>query len=120
MISEDFISLAIDILIPEHKIISEGIAYYRIDSDFRDFILQCVRTHGVIGFSYDFESLNFGVVLQGKEAVEVQTKEEAKRVETLAKKLEKKAEDIKKKSKKRMAMAIIITIRDIIDIFLAF
>jgi len=45
------------------KVKSKGIAYYRIDPQFRDFLKKCDEKHGIIGFEWDGESLNFGVIL---------------------------------------------------------
>lgn len=45
------------------KVESEGIAYYRIDPDFKEFLQKCEEKHGIIGFEYD-GSFNFGVILK--------------------------------------------------------
>jgi hypothetical protein len=58
---------AIDIELNEAK--SDGVAYYRIDPQFKEFLLKCKEKHGVIGFEYDFDGLNFGVIL-GEQADE--------------------------------------------------
>ena len=56
--------VAIDI---ERQVVeSDGAAYLRIDSKFRDFFKLCDEKHGVIGFRYDGESLNFGFILGKK------------------------------------------------------
>ena len=52
---------AIDIDINEIE--SGGVAYYRITSEFRNFLKQCNEKHGIIGFEYEEGSLNFGVIL---------------------------------------------------------
>ena len=58
---------ALDIKFPaDTPIPSAGIAYYRIPADFRDFLKKCRVEHNVIGFSYEFGELNFGVILQDK------------------------------------------------------
>lgn len=44
-----------------------GTAYVRISPQFRDFLKLCKKKHKVIGFEYDFESLNFGVVIAREE-----------------------------------------------------
>ena len=41
----------------------EGIAYYRISPHFRDFLTKCFEKHGIIGFSYEKNSLNFGILI---------------------------------------------------------
>lgn len=57
---------AIDIDIALDKVESDGVAYYRIDPKFKEFLQKCDDKHGIIGFEYD-GSFNFGVIL-GKEA----------------------------------------------------
>jgi hypothetical protein len=54
----------IDINLNEVK--SKGTAYFRITPAFRDFLKLCQEKEGVIGFEYDFDSLNFGVILSDK------------------------------------------------------
>ena len=55
---------AIDI--NENTIASEGVAYYRITPDFRDFLKVCEEKHGILGFEYTQGELNFGVILKKK------------------------------------------------------
>ena len=88
--------IAIDVTIPAKEIKTDGTAFYRIDPGFRDFLIRCLRTHGVIGFSYDFESLNFGVVLASSEKEIVDETKVAKEKE-LVNELKEKEKDIKKK-----------------------
>jgi hypothetical protein len=62
---EDETLKAIDITIPaDIPIHSEGVAYYRITPEMRDFIQLCKDKHGVLGFEYTFGELNFGVILK--------------------------------------------------------
>ncbi len=86
--------IAIDIRIPSEEIQTEGVAYYRISPDFREFLIKCMKQKGVIGFEYDFDSLNFGVILKGEE------KEKTEKEKELEKKLEEKEKEIKEKIKK--------------------
>lgn len=87
--------IAIDIAIPVDKIDTGGIAYYRIPVDFRDFLIKCMKQKGVIGFEYDFDSLNFGVILKSEEEIPKTEKEKE-----LEKKLNEKEKEIKDKIKK--------------------
>lgn len=94
--------ISIDVRIPGKQIKSEGIAYFRISPEFRDFILKCEADFGVIGFSYDFEDLNFGIVLKSSEP-EFPVSEEQKKVEEeLEKDMKEKEEEIKGKGKKEI------------------
>ena len=54
---------AIDIKL--NKAESDGVAYYRIDPEFKNFLKLCQEKHGIIGFEYD-GSFNFGVILAKK------------------------------------------------------
>ena len=91
--------IAVDVTIPAKQIETDGTAFYRIDPQFRAFLLKCDDVHGVIGFSYDFEILNFGVVLASSEPEKVITADEKKKEEVLIKDLKKKEKEIKKKGK---------------------
>ena len=42
---------------------SSGTAYYRLPDGMYDFLLKCIEKHGIIGFEWDEESRNFGVIL---------------------------------------------------------
>lgn len=65
--------VAINIDLPaDTPIESEGIAYYRIAPDLRDFIEKCWKDHEVIGFEYD-GSLNLGIILRKKTTNEQKT-----------------------------------------------
>ena len=48
------------------RVESAGTAYYRIDSDFRDFLLKCQEKHRIVGFEWDDGEFNFGVILAKK------------------------------------------------------
>ncbi|KKR27907.1 MAG: hypothetical protein UT61_C0062G0007 [Candidatus Woesebacteria bacterium GW2011_GWA1_39_8] len=56
---------AIDIELSEAK--TQGVAYYRIDAHFRDFLKKCNQKHGIVGFVFEHGSFNFGVVLKKKQ-----------------------------------------------------
>jgi len=58
---------AIDI--EENEIHTTGVAYYRIDTHFKDFLQPCHKKHGIVGFVFEDGSYNFGVVL-GKNGTE--------------------------------------------------
>lgn len=59
---------AIDITEPAGQVIkSAGIAYFRVTPEFRDFLKQCKKVHGVIGFEWYEDELNFGVILGNKQ-----------------------------------------------------
>ena len=45
---------------------SEMKANFRIDPKLRDFFQLCKEKHGAIGFQYDGESLNFGLIIGKK------------------------------------------------------
>ena len=46
------------------RVESAGTAYYRIDADFKEFLLKCQEKHKIIGFEWgDGEDFNFGVIL---------------------------------------------------------
>ena len=45
---------------------SEGVAFYRITSDLKDFFVKCNEKHGIIGFEFEHDSFNFGVILGKK------------------------------------------------------
>jgi len=94
--------IAIDVRIPGNQIKSGGIAYYRIDPDFREFMQKCVEECGVIGFSYNFDDLNFGIVLKDTDPVPKKTEEQVKVEKELTKDLEKVEEDIKNSGKKEI------------------
>lgn len=94
--------IAIDVRIPGNQIKSGGIAYYRIDPAFRDFLVKCVEECGVIGFSYNFEDLNFGVVLKNTDPEPPKTEEQKKVEEEVVKDLEKKGEEIRSSGEKKI------------------
>lgn len=57
---------AIDINLNEVK--SEGVAYFRLTKEAKEFLEVCEKKHGIIGFEWDSESpWNFGVILNKKE-----------------------------------------------------
>lgn len=56
---------AIDIKI-SNAIESDGVAYYRLTPEMKDFLSKCQKKHGIIGFEFEDGSFNFGVIL-GKE-----------------------------------------------------
>jgi hypothetical protein len=58
---EDKILKAIDINLD--KVESEGVAYYRLPIDLKMFLKKCNDKHGIIGFEYEADSWNFGVIL---------------------------------------------------------
>ncbi len=45
---------------------SVGTAYYRLTPHFRDFLNKCMEKHGIVGFVWDKNDLNFGVILGDK------------------------------------------------------
>lgn len=45
---------------------STGVAYYRLDPHFKDFLSLCHKKHGIIGFEFEDGSFNFGVILGEK------------------------------------------------------
>ena len=54
----------IDIDFPANTpIVTDGIAYYRLTPEMRDFFSKCNEKHGIIGFEFEEGSLNFGVIL---------------------------------------------------------
>lgn len=55
---------AIDIELEEAE--SSGVAYYRLDKDFKEFLSKCEDKHGIIGFEFEYGSWNFGVILKKK------------------------------------------------------
>ena len=60
---------AIDITKNEVK--SQGVAYYRIPGDFREFLFKCRQKHSIVGFEWnggegDDNGWNFGVILSDK------------------------------------------------------
>lgn len=56
---------AIDIEVPaDTPIQSEGVAYYRLDKGLKEFLQLCAEKHGILGFEWDSESWNFGVILK--------------------------------------------------------
>lgn len=58
---------AIDIDLPvDTPLESDGVAYYRLDPHFRDFLKLCNEKHGIMGFEFEEGSLNFGVILAKK------------------------------------------------------
>ena len=46
---------------------SQGVAYYRITKEFKDFLELCNKKNGIIGFEFEEGSFNFGVILAPKE-----------------------------------------------------
>lgn len=49
--------------------VNNKVAYYRIDSKFRDFIKLCQEHYKVVGFKWDGRSLNFGIICEDKQTV---------------------------------------------------
>lgn len=49
-----------------NKVASDGIAYYRLTKDFKDFLELCNKKHGIVGFEFEEGSFNFGVILKPK------------------------------------------------------
>ena len=45
---------------------TSGVAFYRIDPEFLEFIEKCNDEHRIIGFEFEHGSLNFGVILGKK------------------------------------------------------
>lgn len=45
---------------------SDGVAYYRLTKEMKDFLSLCNEKHDIIGFEFEDGSFNFGVIL-GKE-----------------------------------------------------
>lgn len=45
---------------------SDGIAYFRLDSKFLEFLKLCDEKHGIIGFEYNGD-FDFGVILGKKQ-----------------------------------------------------
>lgn len=56
---------AIDIDFPaDTPIESDGVAYYRLDKNFKEFLTKCNNAGGgIIGFEFEDGSFNFGVVI---------------------------------------------------------
>ena len=46
-----------------NKVESNGVAYYRLTREFKDFLELCNKKHGIIGFEFEEGSFNFGVIL---------------------------------------------------------
>ena len=42
---------------------SGGIAYYRLTPEMKDFLHKCHISSGIIGFEFEDNSFNFGVIL---------------------------------------------------------
>ena len=57
---------AIDIdMAADTPIESEGVAYYRLTKEMKEFFEKCEEKHGIRGFEWD-GSFNFGVILKKK------------------------------------------------------
>ena len=56
--------IAIDISLQKAQ--GHGVAYYRIDEHFKEFLRKCSEQHGIIGFEYEEGDWNFGVILNKK------------------------------------------------------
>ena len=56
---------AIDIDIPaDVPAMSEGVAYYRLTPEMKDFLSRCHKeAGGIIGFVFEEDSFNFGVII---------------------------------------------------------
>lgn len=55
---------AIDIDLPaDTPIGSEGVAYYRLTKEMKEFMTLCEEKHGIMGFEWD-GSFNFGIILK--------------------------------------------------------
>jgi len=59
------ITIDIDLDEPE----SDGVAYYRLTKEMKEFLSLCNKKNGIIGFEFEDSSFNFGVILakEGKE-----------------------------------------------------
>lgn len=62
----------VSIDIDEPAIESQGIAYYRLDTQFKDFLSLCNKKHGILGFEFEDGSYNFGVILRNGKKNEIQ------------------------------------------------
>lgn len=58
--------ITVDAALPAGGIQAESIAYYRITQDMVNFLKQCDYKHDIIGFEYEEDSMNFGVILAKK------------------------------------------------------
>lgn len=57
--------VAIDIEIPADELVtSKGTAYYRLDPQMKEFLAKCAKDNTIIGFEYEEDSWNFGVILK--------------------------------------------------------
>ena len=54
--------IAIDLAYDE--VHTGGIAYYRLDKNFKEFLSKCNEEHGIVGFKFEDGSWNFGVILK--------------------------------------------------------
>lgn len=43
---------------------SKGVAYFRLDENFKEFLQKCADQHGILGFEWEPNSWNFGVILR--------------------------------------------------------
>lgn len=41
-----------------------AVGYFRITPELRDFIKLCEKKNGVVGFTYELDSLNFGIIVK--------------------------------------------------------
>jgi hypothetical protein len=57
--------VAIDINLKEG--VSYGTSYFELPNNVKEFIDLCYDKHGIIGFEYDRDSRNFGVILKENE-----------------------------------------------------
>lgn len=79
---------AIDLDIPlDGTDVSDGIAYYRISPEFRDFISLCEEKHGVIGFEYTMGEMNLGIILAKKMSKNMESKQAVNEPENIEKKI---------------------------------
>lgn len=58
---------AIDIEIPADVPTRGATAWYRIPKDFKEFLAKCHEKHGIIGFHFEKDSFNFGVICKDEE-----------------------------------------------------
>ncbi len=66
--------VAIDITIPANTPVeSDGTAYYRLTPEMKKFFEMCEEKHGILGFSWDVGSFNFGVIIKAKKEDDKET-----------------------------------------------
>ena len=48
-----------------------GVAYYRLSKEMREFFKKCEKKHGIVGFEWEAESWNFGVILKPNPSIKI-------------------------------------------------